>query len=809
MIFRMIKKDLTESKGLNVIVLLFMIIVSVLITASSLLLFANIRGIGVSRQRCKPYTAIVIYDQMLSEAEEQRETYKRLAKEAIPDAQFGFDEGISLEYTNVEFPGMNLDTINRSWDPHMHYLMKQPREYNLVYDIGNMPFSLKSGEMAIPYAFAKEQNLKTGDAFFITAPNGHKFELTIAYITRDPIHDAIFRFLISDEDYELLSGEFPQKVGVLGLVSEEVNDLDALRQIGSDINKDKKYGKYYSMGLPDGHSTSNAALVSLLITLFLSITALFMLLIVFFTIGFTIRSVIRKEERELGIMKALGADSLSFRGLVSAKYIAFALVGGTAGVLLGIPVGKELIGQFYYNISYRLGFVDHMIAVLSGLMVIGIVILFILYSMRRISKISVMEILRGEAREDRVRHSDRFHLTRRKLMPLPLFLALTDLFGGFKRYILLLIAFTIGSIVVIMNIQIRDSVISTDFLYKFYNYKELEAVPNVDQATLRDLSQNSGDADIFRRNFNKMMEKNDIPLTIEIAKSQGARMVFGETSEAILLHFGFDPEGMVIRSGSAYPKLENEVLIDYHTAEAHHLKIGDQVTIEYEKYTPDRLSSDQMRDTFYITGFVDRLSNFNDKDVIMAEAFRDAVPDGWNPVGVTIDAPESEKPAIVERLKELLPGQVMSSEELISNGLGMYDVLFSFLRNMMIIVVTGVLGFLTVMYQTLFMKDDESEIALLKSSGFGNGTTGLWQFLRMMILVVIGMVLSVIITPTLVAYLLGAAFNMMIGITGFTFTRGVGLSFLWVVFIILVIGAVVALVLKNIDKIEIGRIRNE
>ena len=108
----------------------------------------------------------------------------------------------------------------------------------------------------------------------------------------------------------------------------------------------------------------------------------------------------------------------------------------------------------------------------------------------------------------------------------------------------------------------------------------------------------------------------------------------------------------------------------------------------------------------------------------------------------------------MERLKELLPGQVMSSEELISNGLGMYDVLFSFLRNMMIIVVTGVLGFLTVMYQTLFMKDDESEIALLKSSGFGNGTTGLWQFLRMMIIVVIGMVLSVIITPTLVAYLL-------------------------------------------------------
>ena len=55
---------------------------------------------------------------------------------------------------------------------------------------------------------------------------------------------------------------------------------------------------------------------------------IFMIIIVLFTIGFTIRSVIKKEERELGIMKALGTDSVSFRWLVAAKYIAFAVVGG-------------------------------------------------------------------------------------------------------------------------------------------------------------------------------------------------------------------------------------------------------------------------------------------------------------------------------------------------------------------------------------------------------------------------------------------------------------------------------------------------
>ena len=201
-----------------------------------------------------------------------------------------------------------------------------------------------------------------------------------------------------------------------------------------------------------------------------------MIIIVLFTIGFTIRSVIKKEERELGIMKALGTDSVSFRWLVAAKYIAFAIVGGAIGAVIGIPMGNVLIGRFYYNISYSISVFDYAAAILSAVFIILLVILFIYHSMKRINKISVMDVLHGEARLERIKHSDRFQLNKRRKMNIPLFLALSDIFGNFKRYILLFVAFTLGSLVVVTNIQIRDSVISTDFLYKFYTFKHFDLV---------------------------------------------------------------------------------------------------------------------------------------------------------------------------------------------------------------------------------------------------------------------------------------------------------------------------------------------
>ena len=809
MFFRMIKKDLKESKGLNVIVLLFMFLVSTLVTASSLLLFANTRGVRVSQERCKPYDGVIIYYQVLDKKQEQRDCYTGLIKEKYPDAEFDFFEGIQIDYTNVYFEGIDYNNMAQSFTFGSYYVMKQPRKYNLVYDMNNNPFYVENGKMAVPYSFASTSGLKVGDIFYITAPNGRKYGFEISHITRDPMHDQNKRFIISDSDYELLSKQCPEKMGFIGAFLNAEFALNDLNYINGVLSKDPVYGDMYKYGFPDGHTTSNAALLSTLVVVFLSITAAFMFLVIFFTIRFTIRSVIKKEERELGIMKALGTDSVSFRWLVAAKYIAFAVIGGAVGALAGVFLGAKLIGKFYYNISYSLSVVDYVVAIISAFSITILVILFILLSMRRINKISVMDILHGEARSERIKHSDRFQLSKRKRMSLPFFLALSDILGNFKRYVLLFIAFTLGSSVVLMNIQIKDSVISTDFFYKFYDFKHIDAIVNWNGATWNELSGGSNSSQIFMKNFNKLMEEKGIDATLELRDAQNAQMLFGDEAVIIQMGFGFDPEGMVIRAGGTYPVLKNEIIMDYYTASQHDVKIGDSVTIKYDKYTEDRLSTFETEEEFVVTGFVDRLSKFNEKSVIMAKDFNDAQSQGFDACGLTLNVPESEMEAERAKLFDAFPGQCMTVEEGIATMLGMYKVLFEFMRNLMFVVVAGVLGFLVVMYQTIFMKDEESEIALLSSTGFDEKSTKGWQFRRMMILFVTGVLLSLILSPTVGAALLAKLFCGMLGITGFGFTRGLGLSFVWVIFITVFISVVMVLVLRKIRNIEIWRIRNE
>ena len=107
------------------------------------------------------------------------------------------------------------------------------------------------------------------------------------------------------------------------------------------------------------------------------------------------------------------------------------------------------------------------------------------------------------------------------------------------------------------------------------------------------------------------------------------------------------------------------------------------------------------------------------------------------------------------------------------------------------------------------MKDEEPEIALLASAGFGEKSTKGWQFLRMMILFGAAMVLSLILTPTVVVWLIGALFKMILGLTGFGFTRGFLKACLWTIFITAMISVVMLIVLRKIRNIEIWRIRNE
>ena len=135
MFFRMIKRDLKESRGLNVIIVLFMVLVSALVTSSALLFLANFRGVKVSQERCKPYDAVVIYYRTLADKDEQVRRMEGIITEKYPDAEFENLEGIEFDYTNIDYDGIDKQKLSQSGFQNTNHILTNSQETEISYMI--------------------------------------------------------------------------------------------------------------------------------------------------------------------------------------------------------------------------------------------------------------------------------------------------------------------------------------------------------------------------------------------------------------------------------------------------------------------------------------------------------------------------------------------------------------------------------------------------------------------------------------------------------------------------------------------------
>ncbi|MBR5372016.1 MAG: ABC transporter permease [Oscillospiraceae bacterium] len=813
MFFRMLKKDLKESRGLNIILILFMVIAATLASAGTLLVFTDTHGVAVSRERCNAADGCIVYEPMEGEIGKAPERLIRKIRQCVPDAEIAWQELIPVNTSNLDFDCR--DMVRMRSMSHSMYLSTVPEEQDLVYAEDDSPFYLESGQIAVTRQFARNTGIQLGDALRITTQMGRQYEFTVAVIAKDPTKEWQTRFFVSDPDYALFCKENPHRRILVSIrdpflhTDSFFEGVDPLYALSDKLYEDPVIKEHLRDLSADCHIVSNYALISMLIAAFLVIAVFFMLIIISFTLRFSIRSAVKKEERELGIMKALGTDSVSFRWLFAAKYITFAMIGGTVGFFAGIAAGKFLIGQFFYKLSYTISVWEMLPSLLAAVMITAIVILFIFLALRRIDKIHVIDVITGENRSESVKHAGRFRLTRRKKMSVPLFLAISDILAKFRRYVLPVIAFTAGSLLVMFSIQLRETVISTEFLKSYYTVTDADFGLDLSKDLRNRMSMNTGRLDLVERNINKEFEKAGIPAELDIAMMSYSSFITDRGTVSGQLVYDTHPERMRILDGGQVPQLKNEVLMDRYTAESLGCGIGDTIRVKYDKYSEDGLSASSQTEEFVITGFVDRLAAMNNTEVITSAEFSGAVLTGYCAAGFRIDAPESEKAGYAAKIAELFPDESIAPIRVGGDFLAGYDILFSFVRDAMVVIVAFVLIFLSVMYQTIFMKEEENEAAMLKSCGIEDGSVKRWQFLRMMILFVGSQILAAVLMPTAVTWGCTSLFRGIVGLTSWRFTGSALPCVIWCAAITVLMAAAEWIVLRGVDKIEIWRIRNE
>lgn len=153
--------------------------------------------------------------------------------------------------------------------------------------------------------------------------------------------------------------------------------------------------------------------------MFIILISVFLIAIIFMTIRFTMIADLKSEEKEIGMMKAIGVDSLRFRWLFAAKYIAFAIVGGMIGIAAGLPVAGMLINMFGPDCILPERYEMITIGVLAVAAIITMMIVFSLLVMRHINRLSVIDAIHGENRGERFGKGFPIFLHRRKKMPIP------------------------------------------------------------------------------------------------------------------------------------------------------------------------------------------------------------------------------------------------------------------------------------------------------------------------------------------------------------------------------------------------------
>ncbi len=752
MFFRMLRNDLKAKKGLNVILFIFLIASAALVFAGAVQIYSALNGKEYTADMCK-MSDIYLY---VSEGNHDKAKSILDASENVLD--YYESDARMLISSQLDFECFE-ETEDDHFDASGHYLVRQPRKTDLVYDEFGHPFYVKSGTMYVPLRMKDLAGACIGDTVKLTTHMGNTYSFTIAGFYKEGF-DYRNRYIISDSDYEILNKEYPIGLSVFELNLKNKDELSR-NKLYSDLRSE-------GVGLTAFRrlDMTTDATLTFILAAFIAVVSIFMILIIFMTIRFTMISAIRDEEKEIGTMRAIGTDSISFRWLFAAKYIAFAVLGGILGVIVGFILSNQFLNIFSANLLFPPVGVQLVIGTIAVLVMVCLIILFCFFVMRKIKKISVIDAIRGGEGGERFGNISLLFLHKRKAMRVPWYLAISDILKNFKRYIFLVAGYMLGCMIILLVFYVASSVVSKEFM-RYYGLNQIDFYPDFHSELMYEYGERCyTEGKEFYDLINEDFQQNDIPAHIVTFDEMTGYMLYGNEQVEYTVWFECgEPDKYLYCEGSRVPVLANEVALSEYSAKLYGIKIGDIITMELPETDDGGITVTRNQRELVVTGFLN-YSEFSYRAALMGSEYHAGARDFHGFSSIIIDEGGQDT---FKRIEDLYgETNVMSAQEYLEHSLMDYIGLFNMLKIVMTATVIFITVLMTVLYVNIFRYEDRSEIALLNTLGFGNGSVAAWQILRMLILVLISIVLGTILVNTLGQLLVGVLFNY-VKLKGFRF----------------------------------------
>ncbi|MBR6872796.1 MAG: FtsX-like permease family protein [Ruminococcus sp.] len=306
---------------------------------------------------------------------------------------------------------------------------------------------LNKGEVYVSYSLGKVKQLKKGDTLEIQTSPDTRERFTIKGFTEEPLYGtslvAYEIFFVSSEDYDRIaagidSGEvnsnYVYKTEMLHIFSDgELKPFDLVKQLNDSCGLVDKSMLYVTRPELASYTELYADTGTSLLYIFVGLLAVVVVLMMLNSIN----STIEMQYVDLGILKSQGFTVWQIRAAYLLQYIIALVIGTVIGLILSVPLLK-VFGSMFRTVTgiHTDCRIDFLSCGLIALAMIAVFTLIILFSTRKLGKLSPVNALNNAHRD--------VHFTGRLNAPvkqnaLSLTVSLRQLTSGFRHYVFILI----------------------------------------------------------------------------------------------------------------------------------------------------------------------------------------------------------------------------------------------------------------------------------------------------------------------------------------------------------------------------------
>lgn len=636
-------------------------------------------------------------------------------------------------------------------------VLSDPRGSKVFDGEGKEITQVGDGEIYIPAGIfnSEKDDFREGAVIEIEF-EGEKKSFVLKGATKDALFGSsmmgMTRFLVSEGDFEFFNRDGQTKFVSLSVYSDDPDYMEKFNEIDLRTTMNVDRAGIKMMYIMD---TLTAAVVL--------VVSICLILISMVILRFTIHFTLSEEFREIGVMKAVGIPDYKIRGLYIVKYLAISTAGSVIGLILSVPFGSLLIGSVSKNIIIS-GENKFFVNVLCAVATAGTVVLFCYFCTRKIRGFSPIDAVRSGQTGERFHKKSVIKLSSVHLAPV-VFMAVNDILSGMKKYISMVLIFTLGLLLIIIPINTINT-LKSDGLITLFNMADCDLAISQELLFSADgknkemvyeklkevkefLRENQIEADVFQEIMFRLNISHE-----EISQGEIPIQEKKSSSLAFLGVGGVTTDQYTYLRGTA-PSEKGEVAISYITADKIGAAIGDTVEIDFGGKTKK----------FIVTAINQSMNNLGEgiRFYEGEEIDFDLAVGSFAIQILYRDNPDRETE---KERKELLKQEynetdVFSAGEYINYMIGDVAGQLEGVKSLILGVVLCINILVALLMIKSFITREKGEIAVLKAIGFKNTSLVAWQSLRIGIVLCVSILLGTLISKPLTKLTVQPVFRMM------------------------------------------------